>query len=325
MRILLRPWLCAASLLLALPAPGARAQDLATEIVDAMNGLFGRHAGERANHAKGVVAEGSFTGAPGAAALSRAAIFQGQPVPVVVRFSNATGLPDIADGAPEANPRGISIKLKPAGGGEVDLVLNSLKFFPVADGERFRDLLRARLASRQSTQKPTPMEQFLAAHPGVARAMATLATPASFAEERYFGINAFVLVNAAGEKQAVRYQLLPPTVRHLPPEEAARQPANYLVEELGSRLARGPVSFTLKAQLAAPGDPTHDPSQPWPDERPLVTLGTLRLDRAVADSRAAARPLLFLPTNLQPGIELSDDPMPALRTAAYAVSFSRRQ
>ena len=29
--------------------------------IDAMNTLFGKHAGKRANHAKGVVAEGSFT------------------------------------------------------------------------------------------------------------------------------------------------------------------------------------------------------------------------------------------------------------------------
>ena len=55
----------AALLLTAGPGP-AVAQDAAleTEIVDAMNKVYGVHPGFRANHAKGVVAEGSFKAAP---------------------------------------------------------------------------------------------------------------------------------------------------------------------------------------------------------------------------------------------------------------------
>ena len=48
------------------------------------------------------------------------------------------------------------------------------------------------------------------------------------------------------------------------------------------------------------------------------------LDKAVADSLAAQKKLLFLPTRLTDGIELSDDPLVAVRSAAYGVSFSRR-
>jgi catalase len=44
----------------------------------------------------------------------------------------------------------------------------------------------------------------------------------------------------------------------------------------------------------------------------------------VPDSLEAQKKLLFLPTNLTPGIELSDDPLPSVRTAAYGVSFGRR-
>jgi catalase len=44
----------------------------------------------------------------------------------------------------------------------------------------------------------------------------------------------------------------------------------------------------------------------------------------VPNSLEAQKKLLFLPTNLTAGIELSDDPLPSVRTAAYAVSFGRR-
>ena len=44
----------------------------------------------------------------------------------------------------------------------------------------------------------------------------------------------------------------------------------------------------------------------------------------MADSEAASRELLFLPTNLADGIEPSDDPLIDARVEAYAVSFGRR-
>lgn len=41
------------------------------------------------------------------------------------------------------------------------------------------------------------------------------------------------------------------------------------------RIAKRPVVFHLKAQLAAAGDQTKEPSQPWPDNRNVVDLGVL--------------------------------------------------
>lgn len=38
----------------------------------------------------------------------------------------------------------------------------------------------------------------------------------------------------------------------------------------------------------------------------------------------AQKKLRFMPTNLTAGIELSDDPQPSVRAAAYGVSFARR-
>src|SRR5271168_2222428 len=80
------------------------------QIVDVMNKLFGVHPGFRANHAKGVVAEGSFKASPDAATLSKAALFSGASIPVTIRFSNATGVPNLPDGSNDANPHGLAIK-----------------------------------------------------------------------------------------------------------------------------------------------------------------------------------------------------------------------
>jgi catalase len=204
------------------------------------------------------------------------------------------------------------------------MVINSLKFFPVATGEDFRDLLQAIAASPPNAAKPTKFEQFVASHPAVPAAFATAVTPDSFADEEYFGVDAFVFVNKAGARQAVRYQMTPARLVHLDPADAAKRPPNFLMEELPQRLQRGPVTFHLKAQLADAGDPTKDPTKPWPAQRKVVDLGIVTIDKAVANSAEAEKPLLFLPGQLTDGIEPSDDPLIDVRTGAYAVSFSRR-
>ena len=76
------------------------------------------------------------------------------------------------------------------------------------------------------------------------------------------------------------------------------------------------MTFHLEAQLAAAGDSTKDPTQPWPDDRKVVDLGVLTIDKAVADSAAAEKSLLFLPGQLTDGIEPSDDPLIDVRDAA---------
>ena len=100
---------------------------------------------------------------------------------------------------------------------------------------------------------------------------------------------------------------------------------NFLSQELRTRLANGPVKFRLVVQIANTGGPTNDPSLVWPDDRRTVEMGTISVTSIVADSDAAQKALVFFPTALTDGIELSDDPLPALRTSAYAMSFARRQ
>ena len=228
------------------------------------------------------------------------------------------------DGADVANPHGMAIKFHLPDGSDTDMVINSLKFFPVATGEDFRDLLLALAASPPDAAKPTKFEQFVASHPSVRAAFATTRTPDSFADEEYYGIDAFVFVNKAGARQAVRYQMVPDRIVHLVSADAARRPPDFLMEELPERLKRGPVTFHLKAQLAETGDSTKDPTVAWPDDRKVVELGVLTIDNPVPNSAEAEKKLLFLPGQLTDGIEESDDPLIDIRNGAYALSFSRR-
>ncbi len=316
-----------AGALLAAPAVAAWAQGgtTATQTVDAMNQLWGRHPGIRANHAKGIVVEGSFTPTPEAAALSKASLFAGKPVPVTLRFSDSTGLPAIPDGVDDANPHGLSMKFHLADGGEMDVVANSLAFFPVATGEEFRDLLQALTVSGPDAAKPTKADQFIAAHPSVLKAFASASTPTSYARETYNGIDAFIFVDAAGKRQPFRFQFVPVAgAEHIAPADAAKQAPDFLQDELTQRLAKQPVAFRMMAQLANPGDQTKDPTQPWPGDRRMADLGTITITKVAPDNAAAAQALRLLPNRVPAGIEVSDDPLISARVQAYVISFGRR-
>lgn len=317
-------WL-AAALLAAAPAY-ADDKPLGVRLVDQMNALFGSHAGVRANHAKGAVFEGAFTPAPGAEALSAAAFLKGAPTPVVIRFSNSGGLPEAPDTHPSTGGiRGMAIKFRPAGGGEVDIVCISANGFPVSTGEDFLALLQAVGASKPDTPHPTPLEKFLGAHPAAVAFLTTKRpVPVSYATLPYFGNNAFKFTDAKGETKFGRYRIVPEAGEaFVGKEEADKRPPNALADDTRAAVEKGPVKFKLKVQVAAAGDPTNDATKVWPESRALVDLGEIAITKAL-DTRTVEKTLLFLPTNLMSGIDVGDDPIVATRTESYAESFGRR-
>jgi len=95
------------------------------------------------------------------------------------------------------------------------------------------------------------------------------------------------------------------------------------MKEIGQRVQKEPVTFRVVLQLAGPGDKLDDPSVAWPDSRPTAALGTITLTRVTTDE-TIDKSLLFLPSRLPDGIQTAD-PMIDARSAAYAVSFGRRQ
>jgi catalase len=296
------------------------------QLVDALVALFGSHPGFRAAHAKGIVLKGDFVPTPGASSLSRAAHWQGGRVPVTVRFSNSTGLPTIPDGDPNASPRGLAIKFHLPGDAATDIVAHSFTGFPVGTAEEFLAFLRAVATTPPGAAPSDELKAFFGSHP---QALAFAVTPkpasVSFVTTSYFGVNAFRFVNAAGEVKVGRYFIRPVVAeQYHPPEAASAQSADYLSQEITSRLAAGPAQFRVFVQLAAPGDATHDGSQPWPADRPQVEVGLLNITESVTDGANLQRSLIFDPIRLTDGIELSDDPLPAARSGVYSVSYRRR-
>ena len=306
-------------------APAFGQASTAVQTIDVMNQLWGKNPGLRANHAKGTVVEGTFTPTAEAKSVSKATLFAGAPVPVTIRFSDATGLPSLPDGDGNANPHGMSMKFHLAAGGQVDVVVNSLPFFPVATGEEFLELLQAVAASPKDAPKPTKLDQFVAAHPAVAKVGAAAKTPSSLARETYNGVNAYIFVDAAGKRQPFRFRFVPVAGNdYLVKADAEKQGPDFLMAELPKRLASGPVEFRMMAQLANPGDQTKDPSEVWPADRRMIDMGVVAITTAVADSATAEKALRYLPNQLEPGIEMSDDPIVLARVQAYLISFGRR-
>jgi len=312
------------------PAPASATAPqlpLPFRLVDQFNTMFGVHPGFRANHAKGSVFEGTFTPTAAAKGLSKAAHLQGPTVPIIVRFSNGGGLPDMPDTHPSYRTRGMAVKFQLPDGKITDIVCISTNGFPVSNGEDFLGLLQAIAATKPDSPKPTPIEAFLGSHPAAAKAVATpQPIPESYATQPFFGVNAFKFTNAAGETKLGRYQWVPEAGAHfLSDADAEKLPPNFLSDSVKDRLKKGPVKFKLFVQLAQPGDVTNDATVVWPDTNPKVEIGEISIAKADPDSLAAEKKLLFVPTALIDGIAASDDPIIAVRGSSYGVSYGRRQ
>ena len=303
----------------------ASQKSLPEQLVDAFNTVYGVHPAVRANHAKGVVLEGVFTPHASAKSISKAAHLQKRktPIPITVRFSDGSGLPTVPD--TEEMPRGVAVKFNLPDKSATDIVLLSVNGFPVSTAEEFRDFLLAISASGPEAPKPTAFENFLSSHPAAkAFVEAPKPPPVSYATLPYFGLNTFKFTNAKGVATLGRYQLRPVAgEKFLTKEQVSTKGPDYLSDEIRQWVRRGPIKFTLFLQVADKDDKTDDPSIVWPNTRKTVELGTITITKAVADSQAAEKKLLFVPGALVPGIE-PGDPMIAARSAAYIVSLSRR-
>jgi len=299
--------------------------DLVKQIADVMSQGASGKAHQRYIHAKGIVCQGTFQASSEAAAISRAAHLQGELAPVTVRFSD--GAPDItvADNSPDASPRGMAVRF--ATGRGTDIMAISHNGFIVGTGEEFLALEKAIAATDPSKPHPWPSEVFMASHPRALKFVQELNhVPASFATESFYSNNALIFVNSKQEKHGGRYQIVPMEGgQYLEESVAKAMSPNFLGEELSRRLATAPAKFRLLLQLAQPGDQTNDGSVVWPDDRRKVELGVITITSIVPDSAAAERALAFDPTRLIDGIELSDDPLPMLRSRVYAYSVAGRR
>jgi catalase len=304
------------------PAPATKRSP--GQLVDALHEAFGTHPA-RAVHAKGIILEGTFTPDPKAAALTKAAHLQKTPSKVTLRFSNFTGIPDIADNNPGANPRGIAVRFTLPNGATTDIVGHSFNGFPTATSDEFHELLMAIAASGPTAAKPTPLDKFLDGHPIAKTFLTTQKTPASYATLEYFGVNSFQMTNAHGSSKFIRYQFLPEDgAQALSADDASKRSAMYLQDEITARASRKPFRFKLYAQVAEASDKIADPSIAWPDTRTKVLLGIITINTLGVNTPEQDKALAYSPNNLTDGIKTAD-PMLDFRSKAYPISVQHRR
>ncbi|HEY0293872.1 MAG TPA: catalase family peroxidase [Bordetella sp.] len=291
-------------------------------LVDRLAPPTGPVLGYRRNHAKGVCFTGAFEANGAGAALSDARVFAAGRYPVMGRFNVAGPIPTADDAT--ARVRGMGLQIKTPDGQEWRSATIDVPFFPVGTVQAFYDLQSA----SATKDAPDAVKRVVAAHPEIAvfGAWAKSAPFApSFADDRYNSLNSFVFTDAAGNSRVVRWSLVPRTQPTLVSADdmKARGP-DFLKGEIAARVAAQPQRWGLFVTVAEPGDPTADPSKAWPASRRAVDVGTLVVDRVLPEPDGPCRDINFDPTVLPPGIGTSDDPFPAARSAAYAVSYNRR-
>jgi catalase len=299
------------------------------QAVDAVGDLFGRHPGNRAVHAKGTLCTGTFTATPDAARLTRAAHMQGQPVEVTVRFSNAAGDPREHDGIPDG--RGMATKLYLPDGSRTDILAVTAKRFFARTPEEFIEFNRAVAPGNGGRPRPRPLRMlwYLARHPKAGpavRAIREVRPIPSYAQCRYNSLHAFRWIDPEGAARHVRYSWLPEEGESTITADDARSRApDYLQQDLRDRFARGGrVRFDLVVQIARDGDPVDDPRVAWPEDREQVVVGTIELTGLETRREQDGDVLVFDPTRVTDGIELTDDPILHFRPKAYSVSVDRR-
>ena len=300
----------------------------AAKFTNTIEATGAKHPGFRRAHSKGICVSGTFQGSAEGAALSKARVFSQGSVPVLGRMSIGGGDPHGADAA--ARVRSMALQLRSDDGQEWRMAMNSFPFFGVPSAAAFLEQTQAQIPDA-ATGKPDPakMAAFLDKYQQAQRFQAWAKSAPwsnSWANTAYNGIHTFRFINAVGDTQPLRWSMRPqaPFVE-MDKDQRAQAPLDYLANEFSQRLATGPVRWDLQVSLPEPGDALDDPSQPWPESRRQVTVGTLTLDQWQPQAEGACRDLNFDPLILPTGVEASNDPILAARSAVYSQSFNRRE
>ena len=295
---------------------------LAEDVVDAINDISGRHDGHRAAHAKGTLVRGVFTGS--GSGLTTAAHMGNDSVLVTARFSNGGGDPAIPDYAKEG--RGLAVKFYLPDGSKTDIVCLSLPCFFVRTPEDFLDFTVARKPDPETGQPDfEKVGAWLQKHPEAGPAIqAALSAdpPESYATVVYNSIHSFRWTAPDGTERWVRYRFEPEAgERTLSEEDARALGRDYLQEEI---VGRDKAAFRYVVVIADDSDAVNDPTVAWPADRETVEVGRLELSGPDLEREQGDDILVFDPTRVTDGIDLSEDTILRFRPRAYAASVTRR-
>ena len=291
---------------------------------------------ERIVHARGSGAHGVFEATADISVLSRAAVFKkGQKTETFVRFSTVAGGAGSVDTPRDV--RGFAVKFYTPEG-NWDLVGNNIPVFFIQDAIKFPDLvhsvkMEADRGYPQAASAHDTFWDFVSLMPESTHmlmwAMSDRTIPRSFRTIEGFGVHTFRLVNDKGSSTFVKFHWKPVLgLQSTCWDEAVKiagADPDYLRRDLFEAIDRGDFpQWELGIQVF---DEDFANKQPYdvldstkliPEEViPVRVIGRLTLNRNVDNFFAETEQVAFLPSNVPPGIDFSNDPLLQGRLFSY--------
>lgn len=291
---------------------------------------------ERIVHARGSGAHGFFEATDDISDLTKAAVFtKGEKTEVFARFSTVAGGAGSVDTPRDV--RGFAVKFYTREG-NWDLVGNNIPVFFIQDAIKFPDLIHAvkmeaNSGYPQAGSAHDTFWDFASLTPETTHmlfwAMSDRTLPRSLRMMEGFGVHTFRLVNAADKSSFVKFHWRPKLgIQSTIWDEALKLQAadnDYHRRDLFEAIDTGAFpEWELAIQVF---DQTFADAQPYdvldatkliPEEDvPLRVIGRMVLNRNVDNFFAETEQAAFLPTNVVPGIDFSNDPLLQGRLFSY--------
>lgn len=292
---------------------------------------------ERIVHARGSGAHGVFECTKSIPELTKASIFQatGNTCPVFVRFSTVAGGAGSVDTPRDV--RGFAVKFYTETG-NWDLVGNNIPVFFIQDAIKFPDLIHsvkmeADRGYPQAASAHDTFWDFVSLMPEsmhmIMWAMSDRTIPRSFRMMEGFGVHTFRLVNDKGDSKFVKFHWKPhlglaSTTWDEAVKIAGADP-DFQRRDLFEAIQDGDFpSWDLGIQvfdeewaMKQPYD-VLDATKLIPEEDiPVEIIGRMTLNRNVDNFFAETEQVAFLPSNIIPGIDFSNDPLLQGRLFSY--------
>lgn len=292
---------------------------------------------ERIVHARGSAAHGVFELTESLEQYTTARILTevGEKTELFARFSTVAGGAGSIDTPRDV--RGFAVKFYTKEG-NWDLVGNNIPVFFIQDAIKFPDLIHAvkMEADRGYPQAASAHDtfwDFVGLMPETTHtvmwAMSDRAIPRSLRMMEGFGVNTFRLVNAKGESHFVKFHWRPKLGTQATCWDEAVKIAgadpDFHRRDLFDAIDQGDfpewdfaVQVLTKAEADALPFDILDATKIIPEEiHPLKVIGRMTLNRNPNNFFAETEQAAFLPTNIVPGIDFSDDPLLQGRLFSY--------
>jgi catalase len=292
---------------------------------------------ERIVHARGSGAHGFFELTASLAAFSRAKVLTevGHKTEVFTRFSTVAGGAGSVDTPRDV--RGFAVKFYTKEG-NWDLVGNNIPVFFIQDAIKFPDLIHA---VKMEADKGYPQAgsahdtfwDFIGLMPEsthmIMWAMSDRAIPRSLRMMEGFGVNTFRLLNDKDEATFVKFHWRPKLGTQSTCWDEAVKIAgadpDYHRRDLYEAIDAGDFpEWEFGVQLLSQADADAlpfdilDATKLIPEELvPIQIIGRMVLDRNPDNFFAETEQAAFLPTNIPPGIDVSEDPLLQGRLFSY--------